>query len=80
MPKAPSAWTGRRCPQGTLGVDGKKVAEGRIERTISIRFSADDTFDVGEDTGTSVVDDYDEKMPFKFTGKPGPALTKSLLR
>jgi arylsulfatase len=26
------------------------------------------TFDIGEDTGTPVADDYDDKMPFKFTG------------
>ena len=31
-------------------------------------FRCDETFDVGEDTGTPVIDDYDEKMPFKFTG------------
>jgi len=54
---------------GTLSVDGKKVAEGKIERTIPLRFSSDETFDVGEDTGTPVIDDYDDKMPFKFTGK-----------
>jgi len=26
------------------------------------------TFDVGEDTGTPVVEDYASKMPFAFTG------------
>ena len=54
---------------GTLSVDGKKVAEGKIERTVGRRFSLDETFDVGEDTGTPVVEDYADKMPFKFTGK-----------
>ena len=53
---------------GSLSVDGKQVAEGKIERTIPIRFSLDETFDVGEDTGTPVVEDYVDKMPFKFTG------------
>ena len=53
---------------GTLSVDGKQVAEGKIERTIPVRFSLDETFDVGEDTGTPVVEDYVDKMPFKFTG------------
>ena len=53
---------------GTLSVDGKQVAEGNIERTIPIRISLDETFDVGEDTGTPVVEDYVDKMPFKFTG------------
>ena len=33
-----------------------------------MRVSLDETFDVGEDTGTAVVDDYSAKMPFAFTG------------
>ena len=49
-------------------VDGAQVAQGRIERTIPVRFSLDETFDVGEDTGTPVVEDYVYKMPFRFTG------------
>jgi arylsulfatase len=53
---------------GTLSVDGKQVAQGKIERTIPTRFSLDETLDVGEDTGTPVVEDYANKMPFKFTG------------
>ena len=53
---------------GTLSVDGKQVAQGKIERTIPVRFSLDETMDVGEDTGTPVVEDYVNKMPFKFTG------------
>jgi arylsulfatase len=53
---------------GTLLVDGKQVAQGKIERTIPTRFSLDETMDVGEDTGTPVVEDYVAKMPFKFTG------------
>jgi arylsulfatase A-like enzyme len=53
---------------GTLFVDGKQVAEGRIPRTIPARISLDETFDVGEDTGTPVVEDYNDKMPFAFTG------------
>jgi arylsulfatase A-like enzyme len=53
---------------GTLLVDGKQVGQGHIERTIRARFSLDETFDVGEDTGTPVVEDYADKMPFRFTG------------
>jgi arylsulfatase len=53
---------------GTLFVDGKQVAQGKIEHTIPNRFSLDETFDVGEDTGTPVVEDYVSKMPFRFTG------------
>lgn len=48
---------------------GKKVAEGRIERTTPTRFSLDECFDVGEDTGTPVAEDYAERMPFRFTGE-----------
>lgn len=54
---------------GMLTVDGKKVGEGRLEKTISIRFSLDESFDIGEDTGSPVIDEYDAKMPFKFTGR-----------
>jgi arylsulfatase A-like enzyme len=50
----------------TLTVDGKKVAEQKLLRTIPFRVSADETFDVGEDTGTPVSEDY--HVPFRFTG------------
>jgi arylsulfatase A-like enzyme len=53
---------------GILFVDGKQVAQGPIHRTIPLRFSLDETFDVGEDTGTPVIEDYNDKMPFAFTG------------
>jgi arylsulfatase len=53
---------------GTLLVDGTQVAQGRIEHTVGGRFSLDETFDVGEDTGTPVVEDYAAQMPFEFTG------------
>lgn len=53
---------------GTLSVDGKQVAQGKIERTVPTRFSLDETFDIGLDTGTPVIEDYEPKMPFKFTG------------
>jgi hypothetical protein len=35
----------------TLSVDGKKVAERKLARTIPFRVSADETLDIGEDTG-----------------------------
>jgi hypothetical protein len=50
----------------TLSVDGKKAASGRLNRTIPFRVSADETLDIGEDTGTPVSEDY--RVPFKFTG------------
>jgi arylsulfatase len=51
---------------GTVFVDGKEVAKGRIEKTILGRFSADETFDTGEDTGSPVSGLY--KAPFRFAG------------
>jgi hypothetical protein len=51
---------------GTLSVNGKKAAEGRIEKTVPVYFSTDDTFDVGEDWGTPVSPAY--QPPFRFTG------------
>jgi arylsulfatase len=53
----------------TLSVDGKQVAQSKIDRTVGVRFSLDETFDVGEDTGTPVIEDYADKMPYKFSGK-----------
>jgi arylsulfatase A-like enzyme len=52
---------------GTLLVNGKKVATGRIEKTQFAVFSVDDAADVGVDEGTPVSEAY--KVPFKFTGK-----------
>jgi arylsulfatase len=50
---------------GKLFVDGRLVAEGRVERTVPYAFSADETFDVGRDTGSPVAD---YQAPFPFTG------------
>jgi hypothetical protein len=47
-------------------VDGKVAAEGKLDKTIPFRISADETLDIGEDTGTPVSEDY--HVPFKFTG------------
>jgi arylsulfatase A-like enzyme len=52
---------------GTLFVNGKKVATGRIDRTQCCAFSADEGADVGADEGTPVTEAY--KVPYKFTGK-----------
>jgi arylsulfatase len=51
---------------GTLFVDDKEVAKGRIAKTVLGRFSADETFDTGEDTGSPVSESY--KAPFRFAG------------
>ncbi|MBK8575965.1 MAG: arylsulfatase [Elusimicrobia bacterium] len=54
---------------GTLYVDGKKVAEGRIERTQPAIFSADETADVGIDLASPVVETIGAERASKFTGK-----------
>jgi arylsulfatase A-like enzyme len=40
-----------------LYVDGSKVGEGRVEATVPMLFSADETLDIGSDSGTPVTDD-----------------------
>ncbi len=52
----------------TIYVNDKKIAEGRIERTQPMIFSADETADVGEDDATPVTEDY-KAYDNKFTGK-----------
>ncbi|WP_137843374.1 arylsulfatase [Microbacterium sp. 2FI] len=52
--------------EAAILVDGVEVARGRIEQTVPVRISADETLDIGEDSGTPVVRDYD--VPFRFTG------------
>jgi arylsulfatase A-like enzyme len=42
----------------TLYVDGDKVGEGRVEGTVPMIFSGDETADVGSDTASPVSDDY----------------------
>ncbi len=43
-----------------LFVDGSKVGEGRVDATVPMAFSADETTDVGNDTATPVTDDLEE--------------------
>lgn len=51
---------------GKLFINEQQVAEGRVEKTIAYRIALDETFDIGRDTGTPVVDSY--QVPFAFTG------------
>jgi arylsulfatase A-like enzyme len=41
-----------------LFVDGNPVGKGRVDATVPMAFSADETADVGSDTATPVSDDY----------------------
>jgi arylsulfatase len=54
---------------GTLAVNGKQVAEGRIERTQPMIFSADETADVGIDLGTPVVEAIGSESRSRFNGR-----------
>jgi arylsulfatase A-like enzyme len=51
---------------GVFSVDGKEIGRKKIDHTIPLLMSIDETFDVGSDTRTAVNDDY--KLPFRFTG------------
>jgi arylsulfatase len=42
----------------SLYLDGKKDGEGRVEQTVPLLFSADETCDVGKETGSPVSADY----------------------
>jgi Sulfatase len=42
----------------SMFIDGTRVGEGRVEGTEPMVFSADETADVGRDTGSAVSDDY----------------------
>jgi hypothetical protein len=55
--------------KGRLLVNGRKVAEGRIERTQAAVFSADETADVGIDLGTPVVEAIGAEAKSRFTGR-----------
>jgi arylsulfatase len=52
----------------TLYLDGTKVGEGRVDATVPMGFSADETTDVGSDSATPVSDDYGPKDS-AFTGR-----------
>jgi arylsulfatase A-like enzyme len=51
----------------TLYVDGEQVGKGRVEGTVPMVFSADETADIGRDTASPVSDDYAGETSI-FTG------------
>ena len=53
----------------TLTVNGKQVAQTRIERSVPAGHTASETFDVGKDLGSPVAMDYLDRAPFAFNGK-----------
>jgi arylsulfatase len=52
----------------TLYYDGRQVGSGRVEQTQGFIFSADETTDVGRETGTTVSPDYTAHTS-RFSGK-----------
>ena len=52
----------------TLFYDGTEAGSGRVEATEPMIFSADETTDIGYESGTTVTDDYDAKTS-RFTGR-----------
>jgi hypothetical protein len=50
----------------TLLADGAPIGSGTISRTLSFRYTLDETLDVGSDEGTPVTEAY--AAPFNFTG------------
>ncbi|HET6944431.1 MAG TPA: sulfatase/phosphatase domain-containing protein, partial [Gaiellaceae bacterium] len=51
----------------SLYVDGEAAGEGRVEATVPMMFSGDETCDVGSDTASPVSDDYTSEGS-RFTG------------
>jgi arylsulfatase len=54
---------------GTIYLDDRKIAEGRIGRTQPAIFSADETTDVGIDLATPVVEAIGSERASRFTGR-----------
>jgi len=52
----------------SLFLDGQRVGQGRVEATVPMVFSADETTDVGSDSATPVSDDYGPRDS-GFTGR-----------
>ena len=55
---APRGCGAARGGDTTLTLGGESVAEGRLERSVPLAFSLDETCDVGHDSGLPVSDDY----------------------
>jgi hypothetical protein len=55
------AYDGGRLGSGgtvTIYLDGNEVGEGRVRATVPMVFSADETYDMGSESGTPASDDY----------------------
>ncbi len=53
----------------TLSANGRKIGEGRVEKTTPFKYALAEGQDIGEDTGSPI--EFSYTPPFKFTGKLG---------
>jgi len=53
----------------TLLANGRKIGEGRVEKTTPFKYALAEGQDIGQDTGSPI--DFSYTPPFKFTGKLG---------
>lgn len=51
----------------TLFIDGRAVGDGRIDATLPMLYSLDETLDIGLDAGTPVSDEYEADVHFTGT-------------
>jgi arylsulfatase len=58
----------------TLSVDGKTVGSGKVDQTTPFKYSLSENQDIGSDTGTPVV--YDYQAPFAFQGQLGEVVVE----
>jgi len=59
-----------------ISVDGRPIGRADVQRTVPGAFTASETFDVGIDLGSPVSLVYDQRRPFRFTGKIRQVLVK----
>jgi arylsulfatase len=52
----------------TLWANDAKIGEGRMDRTVALRFSFYADMDIGRDNGNTVHKAYRDKAPYAFTG------------
>jgi arylsulfatase A-like enzyme/uncharacterized membrane protein len=52
----------------TLWVDSEQIGEGRMDKTVALRFSFYAGMDIGRDHGMTVDPAYRDKAPYAFTG------------
>ncbi len=55
----------------TLRVNGAVVGQGQVPRAMSLHFTSNATFDIGEDLDSPVSLDYYDQAPFPFNGTIG---------